>query len=63
MIGICVAGGGGGAAPECAVSMEKVFIHSGFDMLDIIPVRRQNLGMKLSVLKTTGQWLGKANWK
>lgn len=60
VIGICVAGGGGGGAPCCVVSLEKILKHCGFNLLDIIPVRRQNLDMKLSVLKTTGQWLGTA---
>jgi len=57
---ICVAGGGGGGAASCVVSFEKILSHCGFDLLDIIPARRQNLDMKLSVLKTTGQWLGTA---
>ena len=56
-VGICVAGGGGGGAPSCAMSMEKVLGHCGLDLLDVIPVRRQNLQMKLSVLKATGRWL------
>ena len=56
-IGICVAGGGGGGAPTCAVSLEKFLSRCGFDVLDMIPVRRQNLEMKLSILKITGEWL------
>ena len=56
-VGICVAGGGGGGAPSCAVSLEKVLRTCGFDVVDLIPVRRQNLEMKLDVLKTTGEWL------
>jgi len=56
-IGICVAGGGGGGAPTCTVSLEKVLRTCGFDLLDLIPVRRQNLDMKLHVLKMTGEWL------
>lgn len=54
--GICVAGGGGGGAPECAVSLKKVLVTCGFDVVDIIPARRQNLDMKLAVLETTGKW-------
>ena len=59
-IGICVAGGGGGGAPSCAVSLEKVLTPCGIDLLDIVLVRRQNLDIKLSVLKTVGRWLTEA---
>ena len=58
-IGICVAGGGGGGAPSCAVSLEKILTTCGFDLLDIVPVRRQNLEMKLAVLREIGQWLAR----
>ena len=57
--GICVAGGGGGGAPACAVSVEKVLHTCGFDVVDMIPARRQNLEMKLDVLRITGEWLAK----
>lgn len=56
-IGICVAGGGGGGGPACTVSLEKVLRTCGFDVVDLVPVRRQNLEMKLEVLKLTGKWL------
>jgi multimeric flavodoxin WrbA len=56
-IGICVAGGGGGGAPKCAASLEQVLSICGFDVLDLIPVRRQNLEMKRPILKATGHWL------
>jgi len=56
-IGICVAGGGGGGAAECTVSLERVLYNCGFDVFDIVPARRQNLEMKLAVLKTSGKWL------
>lgn len=56
-IGICVAGGGGGGAPACCVSLKKVLITCGFDVVDVIPVRRQNLQAKLQILELTGQWL------
>lgn len=55
--GICVAGGGGGGAPACAVSLEKVLTTCGFDVVDMVPVRRQNLETKLELLRRTGQWL------
>lgn len=56
-IGICVAGGGGGGAPSCTVSMEKVLGNCGFDVVDVIPARRQNLDVKIEVLKIVGKWL------
>jgi multimeric flavodoxin WrbA len=56
-IGVCVAGGGGGGAPSCAVSLERVLRTCGFDVVDMVPVRRQNLEMKLEVLQITGEWL------
>jgi multimeric flavodoxin WrbA len=55
--GICVAGGGGGGAPTCAVSLEKVLRTCGFDVVDLVPVRRQNLDFKLEILERTGRWL------
>ena len=56
-VGLCVAGGGGGGAPACVVSLEKVLATCGFDLLDLVPVRRQNLEMKLQVLRLTGEWM------
>ena len=55
-LGICVAGGGGGGAPACALSLEKVLSTCGFDVVDMVPVRRQNLDMKCDILKTVGRW-------
>lgn len=59
VIGICVAGGGGGGAPSCIVSLEHVLNNCGFDVLDLIPARRQNLDLKIDILKTTGKWFAK----
>ena len=56
-IGLCVAGGGGGGAPACAVSLEKVLSACGFDVVDMVPARRQNLELKRALLRTTGEWL------
>jgi len=56
-LGICVAGGGGGGAPACTLSLEKILSTCGFKVLDMVPARRQNLDMKLIILKSTGKWL------
>ena len=53
-IGICVAGGGGGGAPACTESLDRTLRTCGFDVIDVIPVRRQNLEAKKAVLRSTG---------
>jgi multimeric flavodoxin WrbA len=55
--GLCVAGGGGGGSLPCCMSMEKVLNTCGFDVLDMMPVRRQNLKAKLNRLRLAGAWL------
>lgn len=55
--GICVAGGSGGGAPSCAASLAKVLGTIGFDVVDLVPVRRQNLESKLKVLRAAGEHL------
>ena len=57
--GICVAGGGGGGAPKCVVGLEPILATCGFDVVDMVPVRRQNIDMKLDVLRSLGNWLVK----
>ena len=56
-LGVCVAGGGGGGAPACCLSLEKVLTTCGFDVTDLIPVRRQNLSAKLTTLQHGGSAL------
>jgi len=56
-VGVCVAGGGGGGAPRCTVSLEWTLQTTGFDVVDMIAARRQNLESKLDVLRRTGAWL------
>jgi multimeric flavodoxin WrbA len=56
-LGLCVAGGGGGGAPACARSLEKYLAICGFEVVDMVPVRRQNLETKLELLNLTGRWL------
>lgn len=58
-VGLCVAGGGGGGAPACAVSLDKVLTTCGFDTVDMVLARRQNLDLKLDLLETTGRWLAR----
>ncbi|HUU28786.1 MAG TPA: flavodoxin family protein [archaeon] len=57
VIGICHAGGGGGGAETCVVSLKKVLSQCGFEVIDMVPVRRQNLPIKLKHLKSIGEWL------
>lgn len=59
-VGICVAGGGGGGAPTCAVSLERILRTCGFDLVDVLPVRRQNLAAKCDELQVLGRWLATA---
>lgn len=54
---ICMAGGGGGGAPSASFSLETVLQMIGFDVVDVINVRRQNIDLKLPMLETTGEWL------
>ena len=56
-VGVCVAGGGGGGAPDCCASLQDILAIIGFNVIDIIPARRQNLDMKTKVLKIVGKWL------
>lgn len=58
-VGICVAGGGGGGAPRCAGCLEHILGAAGFDLLDIIPVRRQNRALKKQVLRASGAWVAR----
>lgn len=57
VVGLCVAGGGGGGAPSCCLSLETVLLRCGFDVVDMIAVRRQNLEAKLPILTLVGEWL------
>ena len=57
VIGICNAGGGGGGSYQCATNLEKVLSTCGFEVIDIVPVRRQNFAFKLQSLRLLGDWL------
>jgi len=55
--GLCLSGGGGGGGPNCCLNLERILLTCGFDVVDMIPLRRQNLEAKLSLLELTGAWL------
>lgn len=57
VVGICVAGGSGKGAIACAARLEKVLTFCGFETVDIIPISRQNLEVKLTALKEMGKSL------
>lgn len=54
-MGICVAGGSGGGSCECAFHLEQVMSTTGFRVLDVIAVRRQNLELKRESLRVYGE--------
>lgn len=56
-VGICLAGGGGGGAPSCCALLENFIQRLGFDVVDMIPLRRQNIEFKIAILEMTGEWL------
>lgn len=56
-IAICYAGGSGNGTTSCAANMERILQTCGFDVVDVIPARRQNLEAKLPMLELTGNWL------
>ncbi len=56
-IGLCYAGGSGNGTISCAFFLERTLQTCGFDIVDMIPVRRQNLEMKLPHLERVGEWL------
>jgi multimeric flavodoxin WrbA len=56
-IALCFAGGSGHGTVSCCVNMERILQRCGFDVVDIILARRQNLQVKLPQLELVGQWL------
>ena len=56
-IGLCYAGGSGNGTTSCCMNLERILQICGFDVVDMIPVRRQNLEAKLPVLELVGEWL------
>jgi multimeric flavodoxin WrbA len=56
-IGYCYAGGSGNGTVSCAFNMERILQTCGFDVVDMIQARRQNLEVKLPMLEMVGKWL------
>jgi multimeric flavodoxin WrbA len=55
--GLSMAGGGGGGAISACMNLESILQMCRFDVIDMIPVRRQNFDIKLPMLELTGEWL------
>jgi len=55
--GLSLAGGGGGGAISACMNLESTLQMCRFDVVDMIPVRRQNFEIKLPMLELTGEWL------
>lgn len=56
-IGVCYAGGSGNGTTSCCEKLERTLQTCGFDVVDMIPIRRQNLEVKVAVLEHVGAWL------
>jgi len=57
VIGLCHAGGSGYGTITCCVNLERILQICGFDVVDMIPARRQNLEIKVPMLELVGEWL------
>jgi multimeric flavodoxin WrbA len=55
--GLCYAGGSGTGAPSSCFALERILQTCGFDIVDMIPLRRQNLEARLPALESVGAWL------
>lgn len=56
-VAYCYAGGSGNGTSNCGANMERILQTCGFDVVDVILARRQNLEMKLPLLERVGEWL------
>jgi multimeric flavodoxin WrbA len=56
-IGICYAGGSGNGTASCSFTLERILQTCGFDVVDMINVRRQNIDVKMAQLEIVGKWL------
>ena len=57
VIGLCYAGGSGNGTTSCCANLERILQQCGFDVIDMIPIRRQNLEVKMPMLELVGKWL------
>ena len=55
--GLSMAGGGGGGATSACMNLESTLQMCRFDVIDMIPIRRQNFDIKLPILELIGEWL------
>ncbi|MGD0780377.1 MAG: flavodoxin family protein [Dehalococcoidales bacterium] len=56
-IGISYAGGSGNGTVSSSATLERVLQTCGFDVVDMIQVRRQNIDVKIPMLEMVGKWL------
>jgi multimeric flavodoxin WrbA len=56
-IGVCCAGAGGGGAPSACFILERVLDWIGFRVVNVIPVKRQNLNARIPMLEMAGERL------
>ena len=56
-VGYCFAGGSGNGTITAMYSLERALQTGGFDIVDMIPCRRQNLEIKMAHLERVGEWL------
>ena len=56
-VGLCYAGGSGNGTTSCCMNLERTLQICGFDVVDMIPVRRQNLETKFKIMELTGEWV------
>jgi len=56
-VGLCYAGGSGNGTTSCCMNLERILMFCGFDVVDMIPARRENLDNKLIIVEQTGKWL------
>ncbi len=53
---IAVAGSRGKGAAACCGLLEEMLVRTGFDVIDLQPIRKQNLDAKISTLTQAGAW-------
>ncbi|MBN2420301.1 MAG: flavodoxin family protein [Deltaproteobacteria bacterium] len=56
-MGLCYAGGSGNGTTTCCMNLERILMFCGFDVVDMLPARRENLDNKLVIAEQTGKWL------